>query len=69
MFEAFDGAIADFATALSAKYEIPARDITHLLRQELRRIRERMSADFGARAAAEPESLDDLETHDEPRLQ
>lgn len=69
MFEAFDGALVDFAAALSAKYEIPARDITHLLRKELRRVRERMSADFAARAAAEPETLDDLETYDEPRPQ
>lgn len=69
MFEAFDGALVDFAAALSAKYEIPARDITHLLRKEMRRVRERMAADFAARAAAEPETLDDLETYDEPRPQ
>lgn len=69
MFEAFDGALVDFAAALSAKYEIPARDITHLLRKEMRRVRERMSADFAARAAGEPETLDDLETYDEPRPQ
>lgn len=69
LFEAFDGAIADFASAISAKYKIPARDVTHLLRGELRKVRERAAVEFAALAAAEPETIDDLENHDEPRLQ
>jgi hypothetical protein len=69
MFEAFDGAITDFASAISAKFKVPARDVTHLLRAEMRKVRERAAAEFATLAAAEPETIDDLENHDEPRLQ
>lgn len=64
MFEAFDGALADFASALAAKYQIPQRDSLHLLRAELRRVRERVSGEFAAAAMAEPELIEDSEDHE-----
>jgi hypothetical protein len=67
LFEAFDGALADFASALAAKYQIPQRDSLHLLRSELRRVRDRVSTEFAMAAAAEPETIEDTDTHDEPR--
>jgi hypothetical protein len=67
LFEAFDGALADFASALAAKYQIPQRDSLHLLRSEMRRVRERVAAEFTLAAAAEPESIEDTETHDDHR--
>ena len=54
IFEAFDGALIDFASAFAARYQIPARDALHLLRKEMVRVRDRVSAEYAARAAAEP---------------
>jgi hypothetical protein len=48
MFEAFNGALTDFASAFAAEYKVPARDALHLLRKEMRRVRERVSADYAA---------------------
>jgi hypothetical protein len=44
MFEAFDGALIDFASAFAARYQIPARDALHLLRKEMVKVRDRVSA-------------------------
>jgi hypothetical protein len=68
MFEAFDGALTDFAAALAAKYQIPQRDALHLLRTELRGVRERLAVEFSAAADAEPETIEDGESHDDRRL-
>ncbi|MGB5084199.1 MAG: hypothetical protein WBO09_06225 [Methylocystis silviterrae] len=57
--DAFDGAIPEFAAALAAKWQIPARDATHLLRAEFRRTRTRMAQEFAALAAEGPEFIDD----------
>jgi hypothetical protein len=58
LFEAFDGALVDFAAALAARYKIPARDALHLLRKEMVKVRERVSAEY---AADEPEAIEDAE--------
>ena len=57
--DAFDGAIPEFAAARAAKWQIPARDATHLLRAEFRRTRTRMAQEFAALAAEEPEFIED----------
>lgn len=54
MLKSFEGALADFAAALSAKFELPNRDILHLLREEFRRNRERNSQEAAAEAEARP---------------
>ncbi len=64
LVEAFDGALADFASALAAKYEIPSRDALHLLRAEFRKVRGRLATEFADAAAAEPDIVDDDEAHD-----
>jgi hypothetical protein len=56
--DAFDGAIPEFAAALAAKWQIPARDATHLLRAEFRRTRTRMAQEFAALAAEGPEFIE-----------
>lgn len=40
MLGLFEGAIADFATAISAEYKIPQRDVVHLLRRKMRDVRD-----------------------------
>ena len=51
MMNVFEGSLADLAQALAAKFEIPKRDVLHLLRAEFRRIRE--NGANAARRAAE----------------
>jgi hypothetical protein len=55
----FDGAVPDLAAAIAAKWQLPARDVTHLLRAEFRKIRARVAAEFAELAAAEAETVDD----------
>ncbi|PWB90682.1 hypothetical protein C5688_09155 [Methylocystis sp. MitZ-2018] len=57
--DAFDGAIPEFAAAIAAKWQIPARDATHLLHAEFRRTRTRMAQEFAALAAEELEIIED----------
>lgn len=64
LLEAIEGSLADIAGEFAAKYQIPSRDALHLLRAQLNKVRARVSADFAALAAAEPETVEDHERHD-----
>lgn len=64
LFEAFEGALIEFASALAAQYKIPARDSLHLLRKEMRRVRERVAADYEMLAGQEVATVEDNEVHD-----
>lgn len=57
--DAFDGAIPEFAAALAAKWQLPSRDTTHLLRAEFRKVRSRIAQEFAEEAAHEPETVED----------
>ena len=39
MMAVMEGSLAEFATAVSARFEIPQRDVLHLLRSEFRKVR------------------------------
>lgn len=41
MLNVFEGALSDFALAVAAKFEVPQRDVLHLLRAEFRTVREK----------------------------
>lgn len=41
MLTIFEGALDGLATAIAARFEIPARDVVHLLRTEFRKVRSR----------------------------
>ncbi|MBU2533316.1 MAG: hypothetical protein KKB37_11285 [Alphaproteobacteria bacterium] len=58
MLVTFEGALPDFASALAAKFEIPQRDILHVLRREFTRMRSNASKREAARA-------EELPTHSE----
>ena len=62
--KASDGALADFASALAAKFHLPERDALHLLRAEFRRIRQRDTDRFAEQAAAESEFVEDGDDYD-----
>lgn len=59
MVDSFDGAIPDIAAAIAAKWQLPARDVTHLLRAEFRKMRGRLAVEFAELASAEPETVVD----------
>lgn len=50
MLNVFEGALSDFALAVAAKFEVPQRDVLHLLRAEFRTVRQK-AADAASRAA------------------
>lgn len=50
----FEGSLSDFATAISAQFKLPQRDVLHLLRGEFRKFRAETAADARARADALP---------------
>ncbi len=58
----FDGRIPELAAAIAAKWQLPARDVTHLLHAEFRKIRARVAAEFAELAEAEPEFIGDDRT-------
>lgn len=54
----FEAKLSDFATAISAAFKIPQRDVDHLLRSEFRKMRADVAADYSARAEALPEKVE-----------
>lgn len=60
----FEGALADFATAVAGQFEVPQRDVLHLLRAEYRAVREKTAK--AARKAAE--DLPALAVEDMPEI-
>lgn len=65
MMAVFEGGLADFASAVAAKFEVPERDVLHLLRSEFRGIRAK-AAEAAKRKA---QVVDAIIEHDpsEPR--
>ena len=51
MLNTFEGAIGDFASAIAAKFNLPARDVLHLMRTEFHKVRS--TAALAARHEAE----------------
>ncbi|WP_439273558.1 hypothetical protein [Pseudochrobactrum sp. HB0163] len=60
-FRVMEGGLADMATYLAGKLELPQRDIQHHLQQAFRRVREQAAEGFADMQAAEPETLTDPE--------
>lgn len=60
MLNVFEGAMPDLATAVAARFEIPQRDVLHLLRSELRTIRARASRDARKRMENLPADVLDV---------
>jgi hypothetical protein len=52
----FEGALSDFATAISAEWQLPQRDVLHLLRTKFREVR----AGAASAARAQAEQLPDV---------
>ncbi len=61
----FEGSLTELATAISAKFAIPQRDVLHLLRTEFRSCRERATAAMQTEAQAMPRTVEDDEPLEE----
>jgi hypothetical protein len=69
LLEAIDGALPDMAADFASQHKIPTRDALHLLRASFNRVRGRISAEYAAIATEEPETVEDVESHDDRPLQ
>ena len=58
MLGVFEGALADFATALSGHFKLPQRDVLHLLRAEFRKVRAAASDSYLRQAEDLPPLVD-----------
>ncbi|MBT9383316.1 hypothetical protein KM176_05545 [Pseudooceanicola sp. CBS1P-1] len=52
MLQIFEGALPDFAAALAARFDLPQRDVLHLLRAEMVKVRRSAAAKERSRAEA-----------------
>jgi len=58
MMSVMEGSLAELATAVSARFEIPQRDVLHLLRSEFRKVRATAAKTFRDIAANLPATAD-----------
>ncbi|SON55518.1 hypothetical protein HDIA_1977 [Hartmannibacter diazotrophicus] len=57
MLQVFEGALADFAGAVSAQFEVPQRDVLHLMRREMKKVRAAASRQMAALGEQETETV------------
>ncbi|SMD18180.1 hypothetical protein [Rhizobium sp. RU36D] len=58
MLEIFEGGLNDMATAISAAFQLPERDVKHLMRQQFRKVRESASKQMRLKAVALPDLVE-----------
>jgi len=52
MLDVFEGGLTDMSTAIAAKFELPQRDLKHLLKAEFRKVRENAARKMRERAVS-----------------
>lgn len=57
LLDTFEGALPDFANAIAEKFEVPARDVLHVMRAEFRAVRMKAAANAKDNAQEEPETV------------
>lgn len=62
MMRIFEGALPELATAIAAEFKLDARDVTHLLGEQFRKIREAAAATALAAAQRLPETVPSPQT-------
>ena len=72
LMDIFDGGLTDMASAVAAAFQLPQRDVKHLMRKEFRKLREVAAKQMKARAVILPEYGDiviEAEDTDQAALQ
>lgn len=54
LMDVFDGGLNDMASAIAAVFQLPQRDVKHLMRREFRKLREKASEQMRKKAIALP---------------
>lgn len=54
----FEGALSDFATAISAEFKLPQRDVLHLLRTKFREVRAAAAGEIRNQVESLPQTVD-----------
>lgn len=71
LMDVFDGGLTDIASAIAAAFQLPQRDVKHLMRKEFRKIRETAAKQMKAKAISLPEFAEvvvEVEDPDEAAL-
>ncbi|MCJ7996678.1 hypothetical protein J5N58_06895 [Rhizobium cremeum] len=55
LMDVFDGGLSDMATAIAAEFQLPQRDVKHILRKEFRKLRETAAKQMKTKAVSVPE--------------
>lgn len=55
LMDVFDGGLTDMATAIAAEFQLPQRDVKHILRKEFRKLRETAAKQMKTKAVSLPE--------------
>ncbi len=55
LMDVFDGGLTDMATAIAAEFQLPQRDVKHILRKEFRKLRETAAKQMKTKAVSVPE--------------
>ena len=58
MMRIFEGALPEIATAIAAEFKIEARDVTHALNEQFRKVREQAATAAAQHAQTHPETVD-----------
>ena len=58
MMKILEGSFPEFASAIAAKFQVPSRDVTHIPREEFRRIRTQLAAVRAALAVKTPPTVE-----------
>jgi hypothetical protein len=58
MLQVFEGGLTDIASAITAEFKIPQRDLLHLMRKQFRIIRERGAQQMRSHAVSLPDTVE-----------
>jgi hypothetical protein len=58
LMKIFEGAFPEFASAAAAKFQVPQREMLHLLRDEFRKVRAQLAAACRSRAESTPQTVE-----------
>lgn len=60
VLDILEGSLGEVANEIAARFEVPQRDVVHLLNQQFRKARARAQAQLASRASALPETVEDV---------
>lgn len=62
MLQMFEGGLTEVATEIAAQFQLPQRDVLHLLKTKFRSVRTSVSAELAAEASSQPAMTEEPDT-------